>query len=295
MKTIRIFAFLLVAVMLFTVSAMATQLVPSIEAKNDPKLEGYEIPDGHEDHGEELIITPLDHFFDDDIELHDDIEESLKEAYEDLKDELLHHLVENFDEHWDRITGGAPIEQAIVTHLFDVRFRCELGQGGHQGATTVRANTDTGVKLLNATVGGVTYNFVDENGNGTYNLDVLEALTAAAAVEGVEITFQVEILGLGSEDEFFVVYRCSEQEHWKDIKEDHYKMVDTNILEITGKTMAAYAIVEDSGKAPEPGPGDPDSPQTNVPAYFFPAVIGTVLFAGAAIVCVRKATKKNAA
>lgn len=294
MKTIRIFAFLLVAVMLFTVSAMATQFVPSIEVKDDPKLEGYEIPEGHEGHGEELIITPLDHLFDDDIELHDDIEESLKEAYEELKDELIHHLVEKFDEHWERITGGAPVEQAIITHLFDVRFRCELGKGGDQGATTVRANTDTGVKLLNATVGGVTYNFVDENG-AAYNLDVLEALTAAAEVQGVEITFQVEILGLESEDEFFVVYRCSEKEHWADVDEDHYKMVDDNILEVTGKTMAAYAIVEDSGKAPEPGPGDPDSPQTNVPAYFFPAVIGAVLFAGAAIVCVRKATKKNAA
>ena len=62
-----------------------------------------------------------------------------------------------------------------------------------------------------------------------------------------------------------------------------------------GVNIESNAIVEDSGKAPEPGPGDPDSPQTNVPAYFFPAVIGAVLFAGAAIVCVRKATKKNAA
>ncbi len=292
MKTIRIFAVLLVAVMLFTVSAMATQFVPSIERKDDPKLEDYEAPDGHGDHGEELIITPLDDIFDEDHGLHDDIVESLKAAYADLKDELLHHLVENFDEHWERITGGAPIEQAQITHLFDVRLRCELGQGGDQGATTVRANTSSDVQLLNATVGGVTYNFVDENGNGTYNFAVLEALSEAAETKGVEIKFQVKILGLGSHDEFFVVYRCSEKEHWKDVDEKNYKMLDNDTLEITGKTMAAYAIVEDSGVAPEPGQ---DSPQTGVPGYFFPAVIGAVLFAGAAIVCVRKATKKNAA
>ncbi len=295
MKTIRIFALLIAAVMLFTVTAMAeTQFVPSIEIKDDPKLDSYDAPDGHGDHGNELIITPLDHLFDEDIELHDDIEKSLKAAYEDLKDELLHDLVEDFHIHWDRITGGAPLEQAIVTHLFDVRLMCEL-DGDMSGTTTVRANTSAPVQLLSAEFEGVTYNFVGEAGEEVYDLNVLEALTTAAQVKGIDITFRVKVVGLMKDDDFLVVYRCAEKEHWADVKEEDYKMLEDNILQITGKTMAAYAIVEDSGVMPPVDPDGPDSPQTGVPAYFFPAVIGAVLFAGAAVIFVRKAAKNSVA
>ncbi len=323
MKTIRIFAAMLVAVIVFTFSVAATQIVPSIEQIDEPELWDYDVPEGHEAHGmDELIITPIDHLIGDGLTLHPDIEESLTDAYYELRNELIHDLVEDFHEHWDRVTGGAPLDKAIITHLFDVRFRCELGGGTH-GTTTVRAESASDLQLLSATVDGKTYDFVENGNNQVYSLDILEALTEAAETKGVEITFRVYVNGLDMDDDFLVVYRCSEQEHWADEPVEKYHLVQNNILEITGKTMAAYAIVQATGTgsgstgtpddtdpsdtsdpAQSGDPSDvetdkpqdgPDSPQTNVPGYFYPAIIGAIFFVGVAVVCVTKITKKNAA
>lgn len=249
MKCIRIFSVMLAAAMLFTVGAAASTFVPSIEIKDDPKLEDYEAPDNHTE--DEMIVTPLDHYFDELKELHSDIADSLKAAYKDLKEELLHDLVEDFAERWDLVTGGAPLENALVSHLFDVRLLCELDGGSH-----------------NALIPGQD--------------------------RGVEVTFKLRVLGLTTDDDFLVLYRCDENDEWIVLEKDKYKLLEDNILEITGKTIGAYAIVQDNSEPPVVGPDDPDSPQTGVSAYFFPAIAGAVLFAGAAVVCLRKATKKNA-
>lgn len=130
MKTLRIVAILMLAMFLFTMTAFAA-FVPSIEAIDSPNL--VDDPDRTDD--DDLILTPVDHLDDEDKDSHEDIEDALVGAMDDLED-AIHDLIESFAEIWDDITDGAPIENAVISEVFDVRFPDELGIEGDGGEIT---------------------------------------------------------------------------------------------------------------------------------------------------------------
>lgn len=129
MKALRIFTFLMAFAIVLSVSAAAVQFTPSVERKDGPELVD---PVGDD----ELIITPVA-----DLEkenLHDDIEESLTEAKENLSDSEWAEIVKDFEELWEEFTNGAPIEHAVISDIFDVRFLSELGTDGDGKTVTFK-------------------------------------------------------------------------------------------------------------------------------------------------------------
>lgn len=105
---------------LFTFAATAASFTPSIERKDAPEL--IDGPEG-------LVITPISDIYDEDVDLHEDIEKSLTDAEDELKEKTLEELVEEFEKVWEDATKGAPTEHAIISDIFDVRFTDELGNG----------------------------------------------------------------------------------------------------------------------------------------------------------------------
>ena len=126
MKILRIAAIVMAVLMSLTIAASAVEFTPSVERKDGP-----EIIEGDDD----LIITPIAHLHDEDIELHEDIVESLTDAKEKLDDSEWHEIVKDFEELWAEYTKGAPIEHAVVSDIFDVRYESELGTDAEKGKT----------------------------------------------------------------------------------------------------------------------------------------------------------------
>ncbi len=296
MKTIRVLCVCLAAVMLFSLSALAVDFTPSAERKPAPELIDYTASEEHATHGKELLVTPLAHLYDENIELHEDIERSLEEAKHELENLVWHDMVHDFHEHWDRVTGGAPIENAVVSDIFDVRFLCELGNENEKpedDTTVARSFGNTaGITLMSASFG--VYSFVADDEDGAdLDPEVRNALTVLDwEANGEEITMRLKVQGLTADDSFLIISRCSEADEWDDTK---FSMSEDGILTITEKTMSAFAIVRDSGKDPVVDPDDPDSPQTGVPAYLTPAIAGAVVFTALAAVCVKKIVKREEA
>lgn len=118
MKAIRVFSVLLVIVSLFTLGTLAIEFTPSIERKDGP-----EVVEGDDD----LIITPLKEIYDVPVDIHEDIKVSLADAEKELGESEWHDIIEEFAKLWDAFTGGAPIEHAVISDIFDVRYESELG------------------------------------------------------------------------------------------------------------------------------------------------------------------------
>ncbi len=126
MKKTRLIAMLLAVMTLLALTVSAVNFVPSIERKECPELIEH-------DGDDELIVTPLSDAIED--EVHEDIEENLLAAYEELGDKDWQELVEDFENEWKEFTGGAPLTNAIVTDIFDARFASELGADLEEGKT----------------------------------------------------------------------------------------------------------------------------------------------------------------
>ena len=50
------------------------------------------------------------------------------DSLEELKDNLIHHLVPGFDEAWEKVTGGAPLDNALVHEIFEIVLICSQDQ-----------------------------------------------------------------------------------------------------------------------------------------------------------------------
>ncbi len=124
MKALRILTFFMAFAMVFSITAAAVQFTPSVERKDGPEL-----VEGDDD----LIITPIAHLYDDIIDLHIDIDESLRDAKEKLNDNELTQIVKDFEAVWESFTSGAPIEHAVISDIFDVRYLSELGSDAETG------------------------------------------------------------------------------------------------------------------------------------------------------------------
>jgi len=124
MKKLKVLAVILVILSVFQIGAAAVDFVPSIERKDGPDV--VEATD-------ELIITPLLHVFDDSYDVHEDIEKSLLDAQESLSERGWSEVIADFEAQWQKYTGGAPIDHAIVSDIFDARLRSELTENAVGG------------------------------------------------------------------------------------------------------------------------------------------------------------------
>lgn len=124
MKRMRIIAAAITAVLILTLSASAVHFTPSIERKDAPELvEGDDA----------LILTPVSDIYDEETELHEDIEKNLADAEKELDEKKWEELVEEFEKIWEEVTNGAPIEHAVISDIFDIRFETELSDGDKEG------------------------------------------------------------------------------------------------------------------------------------------------------------------
>lgn len=121
MKKIRIIAALVLALCLFGLSAFAAEFTPSVSDKDvtggtaqifdkDDKVI-HEVPDA------ELVVTPIK---DKDSAVDADIKADLEATEKDLKDKDL-ATVPGFEAAWTGATKGAPLKNAVVSDIFDVR------------------------------------------------------------------------------------------------------------------------------------------------------------------------------
>ncbi len=124
-KTLRVLAVLLAVASLFVLTASATPFSPSIERKPGPTLMDEDV--------NVLLVTPLAHLYREDIVLHEDIRNSLKKAEEQLKQDTWVDEVPGLAEAWKKATYGAPQDHIVITDIFDVRYRSELGSGKTEG------------------------------------------------------------------------------------------------------------------------------------------------------------------
>jgi len=134
------FKVLLSAILIFAMLVMpslATDVVPSIERKDSVVLVDYTLEEIDTPCRTVLIIPYGKIHFDEFInanhlqiqessadEIEDEIRLSLQEALAELKNALIHHLVRGFEDVWEKTTGGAPVENAIVDELFEVVLIC---------------------------------------------------------------------------------------------------------------------------------------------------------------------------
>lgn len=141
MKKLRIFsALLLVACVLMIPVSAALEFVPSIEQKNGLFLS----PLGTDTNGDDILgtvktadgktinltakqvgLTNLSEADDADEE----IENGLNQAYEQLKLSDIETMLPGFAAKWAEITGGAPVANAVVAHLFDISSTTGIESG----------------------------------------------------------------------------------------------------------------------------------------------------------------------
>lgn len=140
MKKIRIIAALILSLCLFSMAVVAAPFTPSVEDKEGPTPVGdetvaeiYDTEDKviHEVPKDELIITPLG----DKDEADEDTKKDLEDAEKDLKDKGLTGLVPGFEDEWKGSTGGAPIDNAVISDIFDIRVIGESAEKFAEGTT----------------------------------------------------------------------------------------------------------------------------------------------------------------
>ena len=122
---------LLVCVLVLPVSA--AEFTPSAEEKDGPDLVG--VP-GEEENVIGIIHNGNGHFVDEVLEgevlitpvkdadkegVPEEIKSALKEADEELDEKDLDELVPDFEQLWNNLTEGAPLDNAVISSLFDIR------------------------------------------------------------------------------------------------------------------------------------------------------------------------------
>ncbi|MCI8389054.1 MAG: hypothetical protein HFE63_11405 [Clostridiales bacterium] len=115
MKRIRNFVTLYLTAALLSVSAAAATTVPSIENKNVPTVTANDAAGNALDDGSLLVVS-----LNDTSESTVQIREALNVALTELRGNELTNLVPGFADSWAAATSGAPLENAVISHVFDV-------------------------------------------------------------------------------------------------------------------------------------------------------------------------------
>lgn len=137
MKSIKKILAGILAASMMTMPVLAAEFVPSAERKDGVDLISYIlneintpcrtvhiIPFGHIHLDDIIDEEKLDIEYDASEGMEEQIRESLNKALAELKDSILHHLIAGFDEAWEKLTGGAPLENAVVHDLFEIVLIC---------------------------------------------------------------------------------------------------------------------------------------------------------------------------
>lgn len=105
----KIITVLTVVAMLITCVG-AAQFTPSAVRKDGPQVVG----------GDDVIITPVSKK--DDPSTKEETREDLSEVVDDLEGNDIVDLVAGFEDAWKDKTGGAPVDNAVVSDIFHVEF-----------------------------------------------------------------------------------------------------------------------------------------------------------------------------
>lgn len=137
MKAFRFFTAILLLLAVLTAAVSASDFVDSKELGEGPEQVGEPDETGkkvvgyiyNEDgslyrsiYEDELIVTPIMHVYSDEISVAAEIEKTLLDAKAELDANSWEKLIPSFPAVWENVTGGAPLEHAVLTELFDVRF-----------------------------------------------------------------------------------------------------------------------------------------------------------------------------
>ena len=137
MKAIKVLIAFTLLVSVLTVPTLATDFTPSREREESPELIEYKLEE-IDTPCRKVYVIPYGRIHLEDIfdgehlgiseaasnAIDATVRESLEDAMKELKDRLIHHLVRDFDDAWTQITEGAPVENAIVSDIFEIILIC---------------------------------------------------------------------------------------------------------------------------------------------------------------------------
>lgn len=143
MKFLKVLISVILAAAMMVIPALATEFVPSIEVKDGIQIVDFEQQDPDDTCDitcDTLLVIPYVHItydaFLDEIELditadiseemEEQIRQSLKAAYEELKNNPVQDITEGFEEAWNEATGGAPYDNIVVTDIFEIVLICGI-------------------------------------------------------------------------------------------------------------------------------------------------------------------------
>ncbi len=128
MKALRIATILLIVVASFVMAANAVEFTPSVEIKDGPEIIDPTDPDDPKASEDELEITPVGRLDGEDLD--EDIKDNLTDAKKDLEENDWEDILDDFEDIWNEATDGAPVEHAIVSDIFDVRYKEDPTEDG---------------------------------------------------------------------------------------------------------------------------------------------------------------------
>lgn len=152
MKLIRIITAMVLTITLLVVSVGADEFVASVGLKDSPRFYVQMDENGREYVGEiydengnfvsymyldELIITPYFYTEMEQYDIPEEVEKVLIAAWEELSVAGWTDLVAGFAEAWQAVTGGAPVSNAVIAEIFDVRYRSGLTGELYEGRRAV--------------------------------------------------------------------------------------------------------------------------------------------------------------
>lgn len=137
MKTFKLFTVALLVLSMLATAVGAVEFVPSAE-REAPVVLVDSVKEEIDTPCRTVVVIPYEVIHLDEIDdikklglsedgtekVSDEIRESLTAALQQLRDNSLETLVADFGAAWKAVTGGAPIENAVVSDLFEVALVC---------------------------------------------------------------------------------------------------------------------------------------------------------------------------
>ncbi len=284
MKNIRLLTLICAALYLFTFVVGAVDFTPSVERKDAPEIVGETVNVDPED---KLIVTPFSKFVEAAHEIHEEIKTIFEEVEEELKENTYEELIPEFEEVWEEVTGGAPVEHAVVSDIFDVRLESTISKDEPKKDKEVTFSVkiqgltkDDKFILIGRPDGAKDWIVIKQYNKAAAALSkYAQAATLSASVSGNGFSFMNTETTAAPQTDANI----------------QYTMGEDGVLTITTDTACVFAVVRDNEAPPAVEAGAPQSPQTAANAWFLPAIAGAVIFAAVAFVAARKLTKRNAA
>lgn len=136
MKALKLFLSVCLIISMLSLIIGAAEFVPSVERPQNRDI--IEWTSENDNPSRTLILVPHDlrhriNFLDMynhslNAEASDVAEQQIRNeldaAVVDLENSYVHHLIDGFDAYWDKITGGAPVENCFVYDIFDIALLC---------------------------------------------------------------------------------------------------------------------------------------------------------------------------